>query len=163
MKLGAMVAIAVLAVGSASAAPDPPRKLDMLAFFTGRTHTENVLKVVFSRSVPLIVDSIGRREGKEFVMIDTVHEGDKPVRLRKWVTQEVAPGHYSGTLSDATGPVDIIVQGDSAMIRYKMKGGLNIEQQLQLQADGRTLSNHVIARKFGIHFARVDGTIRKLD
>ena len=162
MRLGAVAAVMLLAVSAESSAGEP-RKLDMQAFFTGRTHTENVLKVVLSRSVPLIVDSVGRREGKEFVMIDTVHEGDKPVRTRKWVTQEVSPGHYRGTLTDATGPVDIMVSGDSATIRYSMKGGLNIEQQLQLQTDGRTLSNHVIARKFGLKFAHVDGTIRKLD
>jgi hypothetical protein len=44
-----------------------------------------------------------------------------------------------------------------------MQGGLRIEQRLELQPDGRTLSNHVIARKFGLKFARVDGTVRKLD
>jgi hypothetical protein len=162
VRLVAQVALALLVAGTASAAAEP-KKLDMLAFFTGRTHTENILKAVFSRSVPLIVDSIGRREGNSFVMIDTVHEGDKPVRTRKWVTQEIAPGHYRGTLTDATGPVDIVVGGDTATIRYTMKGGLNIEQQLQLQGDGKTLSNHVIARKLGLKFAHVDGTIRKLD
>ena len=35
--------------------------------------------------------------------------------------------------------------------------------EMELQADGRTLSNHVVARKFGLTFAHVDGTIRKLD
>jgi hypothetical protein len=34
---------------------------------------------------------------------------------------------------------------------------------MQLQADGKTLSNHVIVKKFGLTFAHVDGTIRKLD
>jgi hypothetical protein len=42
-------------------------------------------------------------------------------------------------------------------------GGLKIMQQLRLQGDGRTLTNHVIARKYGIKFATVDGAIRKLD
>jgi hypothetical protein len=163
VKLGAAAAIALIVAAVASAAPNPLRKFDMQAFFTGRTRTENVMKVVLRGPVPLIVDSVGKREGNAFVMIDTVHEGDKPVRERKWVTQEVSPGHYRGTLTDATGPVDIQVSGDSAIIRYTMKGGLNIEQHLQLQGDGRSLSNHVDARKFGLHFAHVDGTIRKLD
>ena len=137
--------------------------LDLTAFFTGRTHAENQLKIVFSSAVPLVVDSVGRIEGREFVLIDTVHEGDKPVRMRKWVTHEVAPGHYAGTLSDATGPVDIIVRGNTATIRYTMNGGLKIEQVMQLQPDGRTLTNHVIARRFGLKFAHVDGTVRKVD
>jgi hypothetical protein len=66
-------------------------------------------------------------------------------------------------LTDAVSPVDLVVEGDTAIIRYKMKGGLNIEQRMQLQRDGKTLSNHVVAKKLGIRFARVDGTVRKLD
>jgi hypothetical protein len=67
-------------------------------------------------------------------------------------------------LSDAIGPVDVVVRGDSATISYVMKDGhLKITQQIQLQADGKSLSNHVIAKKFGLSFAHVDGTIRKLD
>ncbi|MEA3058101.1 MAG: hypothetical protein QOF34_916, partial [Sphingomonadales bacterium] len=90
-------------------------------------------------------------------------EGDKPVRTRKWVMRPAGPNHFSGTLTDATGPVDIVVSGDTATVRYTMTGGLSVVQQMRLQADGRTLSNHVDARKFGLKFARVDGTIRKLD
>jgi hypothetical protein len=34
---------------------------------------------------------------------------------------------------------------------------------MQLQADGKTLSNNVVVKKFGLKFARVQGTIRKAD
>jgi hypothetical protein len=160
MKLAAAAAIVLL--GSAAAAERP--KLDLTAFFTGRSHAENVLKIVFHQPTKLIVDSVGGRGDRgDFVLIDTVHEGDKPVRTRKWVMKPAGPSHYTGALSDATGPVDIVVSGDSATIRYVMKGSLNVVQQMQLQADGRTLSNHVDVKKFGLKFARVDGTIRKLD
>lgn len=157
------IAAAGLILVAAGAFAAPERKLDLNAFFSGRTHADNDLKIVFHRSSKLIVDSVGRQQGKEFVLIDTVHEGNKPVRIRKWVTHEVAPDHITGTLSDATGPVDIVVSGDSATIRYMMVGGLNVVEQMRLQTDGRTLSNHVEARKFGIEFAHVDGTIRKID
>lgn len=160
MKLAA--AAAILIATSTSAASERPR-LDLNAFFAGRTHADNDLKIVFHRTTKLIVDSVGHREGRQFILVDTVHEGDKPVRTRKWVTHEVAPGHFTGTLSDATGPVDIVVSGDTATIRYVMQGGLNIVEQMQLQRDGRTLSNHVEARKFGLKFATVQGSIRKLD
>jgi hypothetical protein len=152
----------LLAASTAGASPEP-RTLDMHAFFTGRTHADNNLHIIFHRSTKLIVDSVGHREGDKFILVDTVHEGDKPVRTRKWVTHEVGPGHFTGTLSDATGPVDIRVSGDSATIRYTMNGGLQITQVMKLQPDGHTLSNNVDARKFGMRFARVDGTIRKLD
>ena len=162
MRLAAAAAIALLA-GSASAAPEQPR-LDLTLFFSGRSHADNVLKIAFHGPTKLIVDSVGGRGDRgDFVLIDTVHEGDKPVRTRKWVMRPAGPNHFTGALSDAIGPVDIAVSGDSATIRYTMKGGLNVVQQMQLQADGRTLSNHVDARKFGLKFARVDGTVRKLD
>jgi hypothetical protein len=123
-----------------------------------------VLRVVLHKPVPLIVESIGGKGDKgDFVMIDRVHEGDKPVRTRKWIMRPAGPNRMTGTLTDATSPVELVVSGDSATIRYIMEGGLKVEQRLQLQADGRTLSNHVVAKKFGLKFARVDGTVRKLD
>jgi len=157
------VNLAAVALIGLAAAAAPPRQLDIAGFFTGRTHADNNLKIVFHGTTKLIVDSVGRRQGNEFVQTDTVNEGDKPVRTRVWHTREIGPGHFGGTLSDATGPVDILVRGDTAVIRYTMKGGLDIFETMQLQPDGRTLSNHVIAKKFGLTFAHVDGTIRRVD
>ena len=156
------IAAALLTLAASTPAEKP--KLDMVAFFTGRTRTEIVLRVVLHKPVPLIVESIGGKGDKgDFVMIDRVHEGDKPVRTRKWIMRPAGPNRMTGTLTDATSPVELVVSGDSATIRYIMEGGLKVEQRLQLQADGRTLSNHVVAKKFGLKFARVDGTVRKLD
>jgi hypothetical protein len=162
VKLAAAVLIALSA--TASAAPEKP-KFDITAFFTGKTHAENVMKVALHGPKKLIVDSIGGRNKEgEFVLIDTVREEGKPERNRTWVMHPVGPDHYSGVLSDAIGPVDIVVAGPSATIRYTMKDrNLKIVQQVQLQTDGKSLANHVVAKKFGLTFAKVDGTIRKLD
>ena len=152
------------AVAAASSAADPAPKLDMTGFFTGKTHADNIIKIALHAPHKLIVDSIGghNKEG-EFVLIDTVQEEGKPVRKRTWVMHPVGTDHFTGVLSDAIGPVDVVVRGDSATISYVMKDGhLKIQQQLQLQPNG-TLSNHVIAKKFGIKFGQVDGTIRKVD
>ena len=162
MRLAAAAAVLLLCASIAAAAPEKP-KLDLPAFFTGRTHAENILKIAFHRAVPLRVDTVGKVEGKQFVLVDTVHEGDKPARIRKWVTREVGPGHYRGTLSDATSPVDIVVSGDRAVVQYVMKGGLRVRQQMNLLADGKTIANHVVVKKFGMRFATVEGKIRKLD
>ncbi len=159
MRLLAAVFIAI-----AAAAPAAPRTIDITVFFTGKTHAENVLKVSFKKPVPLIVDSVGGTGDRgDFVLIDTVHEGDKPVRQRKWILHAMGPNRYGGSLSDAVGPVDILVSGAGATIRYTMKGGLNIEQVIEVQDGGRTATNRVVAKKFGLTFAHVDGTIRKLD
>jgi len=160
-----LVAAALLALSAtASAAPEKP-KLDMMAFFTGKTHADNVIKIALHAPHKLIVDGIGGRNKEgEFVLIETVREEGKPERKRSWVMHPVGPDHFSGVLTDAVGPVDIVVSGPSATIRYTMKErNLKVVQQLQLQADGKSLANHVVARKFGLTFAKVDGTVRKLD
>jgi hypothetical protein len=155
--------LAVLALIIAAPAVAAP-KLDMLAFFTGKTRADNVMKIAFKRSSRLLVESFGGKGDRgDFVLIDTVHEEGQPVRQRKWVMKPVGPDHYTGALSDAVGPVDVTVNGDTAMVRYTMKGGLKVEQKMQLRPDGKTLTNTVNVRKFGLKFARIDGTIRKLD
>ena len=157
-----LVAAAAMALAGAATAPAPA--LDMTAFFSGRTHTENVLKIVFNRPARLVVDSVGGRGDRgDFVLLDTVREEGKPVRERKWIMRPVGSNRFTGSLTDATGPVDVTVNGRQAVIRYTMNGGLKVVQQMELQADGRTLSNHVVVRKFGLKFASVDGTVRKLD
>lgn len=148
----------------AAAAADPP-KLDMTTFFAGRSHADNMISIALHSPHKLIVDSVGghNKEG-EFVLIDTVREEGKPVRTRTWVMHPVGPDHFAGVLSDAIGPVDVVAKGDSATISYVMRDGhLKITQLIRLQPDGKTLSNHVIAKKFGLTFAHVNGTIRKLD
>jgi hypothetical protein len=57
----------------------------------------------------------------------------------------------------------VTINGDSALILYTMKGGLKVRQEMKLLADGKTVSNHVVVKKFGLKFATVDGRIRKLD
>jgi hypothetical protein len=164
MRAGVATAIVALAVGVQSAAADPTPKLDMLAFFTGKTHAENVMKIVLKKPARLVVDSIGGKGDRgDFVLIDTVKEEGKPERTRKWVMKQVSPGRFTGSLSDATGPVDVTVDGDEALILYTMKGGLKVRQEMKLLPDGKTLSNEVVVKKFGLKFASVDGKIRKLD
>jgi hypothetical protein len=55
------------------------------------------------------------------------------------------------------------VSGDRAVVQYVMKGGLRVRQQMNLLADGKTIANHVVVKKFGMRFATVEGKIRKLD
>ena len=164
MKPLLCLAVAALAASTTAAAADPGPKLDMLDFFTGKTHADNVMRTALHRPHKLVVDSVGghNKEG-EFVLIDNVQEEGKPARKRVWAMRPAGANHFTGTLSDAVGPVDVTVNGDTATIRYIMKDGhIAIDQRLQLQSDG-TLSNHVMARKFGMKFGDVQGTIRKMD
>ena len=163
MKIARAAAIALLAMsGASAAAPDKPQ-LDMTEFFSGRTHGEGDLRIAFRKPVRHVVDSVGRRASNgEFILLDKIKEGDDPVRERRWVMRPSGSG-YTGTMTDAVGPVRVTVSGGKATIRYKMKGGISIDQQLTLRGDGKTLSNHVTGKRLGIRVARLEGYIRKLD
>ena len=153
-----------LAIACASGAAESGPRLDMVDYFTGKTHADNVIKIALHGPHKLTVDSVGGRNKEgEFILIDIVQEEGKPTRKRTWAMRPVGANRFTGSLSDAAGPVDVVVSGNSATIRYTMReGNMKIEQRLELQPNG-TLSNRVMARKFGLKFATVQGTIRKLD
>lgn len=159
----ARISVLLLLAGAPAAADSGP-KLDMLGFFTGKTHADNVIKIAMQGSHKLTVDSVGGRNKQgEFILIDDIQEEGKPARKRTWAMHSAGPDHFTGSLSDAIGPVDVVLSGNVATIRYTMRdGGLKIEEQLALQPNG-TLSNHVVARKYGLKFATIEGTVRKAD
>ena len=138
-------------------------KLDPIVFFTGRSHGEGELDKLFSSSDKVTVDSVGRTRGDTLILDQTIREGEKRPRVRRWTMRLVAPNRYSGTLTDATGPVHVTVSGPRAYIHYTMKNGFHVEQQLALQSDGRTVLNRLVVQKFGLHVATLEETIRKLD
>lgn len=137
--------------------------LDPIAFFTGRTHGEGELDKLFSSPVKVTVDSIGRRQGDTLILDQTIREGEKPPRVRRWTIRRVAANRYTGTQTDAEGPVHVVITGPRADISYRRADGLGVHQQLALQSDGRTLLNRLEVEKFGLRVATLDESIRKLD
>ena len=87
--------------------------------------------------------------------------GSKPARTRVWTIVRDSNGYFTGSLTDADGPVVMQVTGARATVAYRTPSGLRIQQQLALQADGRTILNRLEAYKFGIRVAVLDETIRK--
>lgn len=143
---------------------DPAGTLDPVQFFTGRSHGEARLRVLFGGDRRVRVDSVGRLDGgRGLILEQLIREGAKPLRKRIWHMRRAGPNRFTGELTDAAGPVEIIVKGPRATIRYTMKNGLAVTQQLALQKDRRTLRNRLVVSKFGIPLARLDETIRKLD
>lgn len=164
------IALAAMLVTSACSGPqplpaDPSRTLYPVAFFTGRSHGEGRLDKRIGEDVDITVDSVGRpRKDGGLLLTQRIGEGDKPPRARRWLLRPTARANvYTGALTDAAGPVRVTVAGPRALIRYRMKNGLEVEQQLALQRDGRTLLNRMKIRKWGIRVATLDETIRKLD
>ena len=161
-----IAAAAALALGGCATAVQLPAaanaRFDPVAWFTGPSHGDGTLHKLLSSPVRTSVDSIGRPDGAGGMILDqTLREPGKPAHKREWVMRPVSPGHFTGTLTEATGPVDITVSGSRAFIRYPVKGGLEVRQQLALQSDGRTILNRLSVRKFGLEVAHLDETIHK--
>lgn len=159
--LSALAAAALFGAATAASAAKP--KLDLIEFFTGRTHAVSEIKVAFRRPLGHVTHSVGRRSANgDLILVDSIKEEGKPKKERRWVMRRSGPNSFTGTMSEASGPVKITIDGNRATIRYKMKGGISIDQRLT-QLNPGTLSNHVSARKLGIRLGRLEGTVRKLD
>lgn len=161
--------VGLIALAGCAAAPrlpdaDPGRPFDVVRFFQGRTAGTGQLKVPLRSPIPVGVESVGRlQKDGELVLTQRIREGQKEQRTREWRIREVAPGRYSGTLSDAVGPVAGALLGNRLRLGYRMKGGLGVEQWLALARDGQSVHNLLVVRKFGLTVARLDETIRKLE
>lgn len=158
-------ALALCGCTSVQLPADPVRTFDPIAFFAGRTQGEGRLSVVLSQPKRVRVESFGTasRDGHSLRLRQAIDEEGKDRRWREWRLQRLGAGRYTGTLTDAVGPVSIASRGPRAVIRYTMPGGLRVEQQLALQPGGRTLLNHMTIGRFGVRAARLEETITKVD
>jgi hypothetical protein len=145
-------------------APATPPTFDPLAFFTGPSQGEGTLKVLARASIPIHVQSRGRPDGKGGIVLDqTIREGDKPARQRRWVLRQTSATTMTGTITDNPGPVRGTLDGNRLLLTYTMKGGLKAEQVLTIHPGGRSLTNRMVVRKFGLPVAHVDEVITKVD
>lgn len=144
-------------------APAAAPVFDALRFFEGRSEGRGQLDMIVDSPVAVHVLSNGRREGDTLYLTQVVREGDKPARTREWVIREDSPGRYSGTLSDAKGPVTGTATGNQLHLSFTMRNGMPTEQWLTLSPDGRRAYNVLTVRKFGLPVAQLAEDIRKLD
>jgi len=144
------------------AAPSPVFRAER--FFAGRTAGAGALKIVFKDAESIRVEGAGEVTADGTLILNqTVWRGTRAPQKRQWRIREIAPGRYSGTLTDATDRVRGEVQGNRLYLTYPMKGGVTAEQWLYLQPDGRTALNRMRVTKLGLTVARLNETIRKLD
>ena len=158
-KASAAIALALAAAGDAVAAPEA---IDPVAFFTGASHGEGRLREAFKRERRLSVDSVGRADKDGLLILDQklAIEGD-PLRIRRWRLRQVGPNRYTGTLTDATGPVEAQVIGRAIRIRYPMKGGLKVESWLTAVPGARAFDNRTTITKWGLKVASLTERIEK--
>lgn len=150
--------LTILVAAPLSAAPFNP-----VDFFRGRTHGDGVLKVIFQASETIKVDSLGSNERDGSLLLkQIIHEPGKPARTRYWRMRQVGPHGFSGTLTDAAGPVRVDVTGEQVRIRYTGQNHLNFDQLLT-PAGPSEVRNSMRVKRFGIVVAHFNEVIRKLD
>lgn len=160
------------------AAPTPPQAeapvFDPFAFFLGTSEGTGTLTKAMAENVPVRVSSTGRiveeasRETawaapprRVMVLDQIIHEGDKPPRKRQWRIHEVAPGRYAGSLTGALSPIEGRSQGNRMVLRFIVKDGLSVRQELTLSADGQRAANVMTVTKLGMTVAVLSEDIRK--
>lgn len=163
LPLAALLATA--ACVSAPPRPDlarPAPVFDAARFFTGRTDGTGDLRIVMSGRHAVHVQGTGHMEGDTLVLDQRVErDGAKP-QQREWRLRATAPGHYTGTLTDARGPVSADAAGNTLHIRYHGKGGpVAVEQWIYLAADGQSALNRMTIRMGGVPIAALTETIRR--
>jgi hypothetical protein len=129
---------------------------DPIRFFAGRTHGDGQLKEILKSTHDVKVDSLGRvdRTGMLTLTQRIAEEGQAP-RIRYWRLRRAGPNRYVGTLTDATGPVAAWMDGASLHIKYRMKGGLDVDQYLTPMPSGRAVDNRMTVRKLGVVVANM--------
>ncbi len=76
--------------------------------------------------------------------------------------KQVAPGHFLGIMSQASGPVTIDLIGGRYRFRFRMVGGLSVEEWLTPLPGGKTATSSISVHKFGIPVASSEGMVRKI-
>jgi hypothetical protein len=95
-------------------------------------------------------------------LVQRVEDQGKRPYDRRWRIRQVGPNRFSGTMSEAKGPVTAQQIGGRYRFRFKMKGSISIEQWLTPVPGGKAARSTVTIRKLGMTVGHSEGMIRKL-
>jgi hypothetical protein len=160
-SLAALVLSATLLPAAASAGAD--QKRDALHFFVGATEGMGTTTVLMRKPYHSHSTGIGviKADGSLYLVQRTHDDGALP-KIRRWLIRQVGPRRFSGTMSEATGPVDVQEIGGNYRFRFNMKGHLSVEEWMVPDAGGRSATTHTSIRKFGFPVAKLEGVVRKI-
>lgn len=140
--------------------PSPPS--DPIRFFIGTTEGAGWLKKIMSSPQATRVHGRGAVRADGMLVLDqTVEVAGEKTTNRHWLLRRVAPDRFTGTISDAKGPVTAEAMAGRIRIRYTMTAGMAVDQVVVVAPDGRSASNSMKVKRFGITVATVAETIRK--
>ena len=153
----------VLLLSTLLAAAPAHATFNPVEFFRGRSHGDGTLKIIFQSPKKMAVDSFGSSEKDgSLILKQIIHEPGKPPRTRYWRMKQDGPNRFSGTLTDAAGPVRVDQSGDQVRIRYTAPNHLNFDQTLT-PVGPREVRNSMRVKRFGFTVAKFEEVIRKLD
>lgn len=147
---------------TASAPAGIDRPSDPLRFFEGRTEYISTMKVLAKR--PYRSKTLGHGEigpDGSLRLTQKVQDEGKPASERRWHMRRIGPNRYAGTMSEARGPVMVDEIDGRYRFRFRMKGGLAIEQWLT-PVSGSVARSRLTVRKLGFTVGHSEGSIRKL-
>jgi hypothetical protein len=146
------------------ATPAASENTDPMRFFEGRTESVGMIKLAMKK--PFRSRAIGKGQimpdGSLSLVQRVEDQGEQP-RERRWHMRKVGPGRYTGTMSEARGPVTVEEVDGRYRFQFRMDGSVAVEQWLIPAPDGRSAKSKIIIRKYGIRVGGSDSLIRKLD
>ena len=157
-----LIASLPIALLGASAAASSDSQTDPMRFFEGRTEGVSTVKVMTRKAYRSRTTGKGEIKNGVLHLVQRVNEEGKPAFDRHWRMRQVAPGRFSGTMSEARGPVTAEELNGRYRFRFKLKGNVAIEQWLTPEPGGKAAVSKVTIRKFGMTVGRSEGTIRRL-
>lgn len=162
--LFAAVPMALLgASAAASAEADRIGRLsDPMNFFDGHTEGISTVKVLMRKPFRSKTIGDGSINAGVLTLVQKVAEEGRAPYARRWKMRQASPGRFTGSMSEAVGPVVAEEVGGRYRFRFKMKGNLVIEQWLTPLPGGKEALSKVNIRKFGMKVGSSEGTIRKL-
>ncbi len=130
--------------------------------FSGDSEGQGSLTLLFGRPRPFHVHSRGIPQDDGSLRLEqTVTFQGEPPQHRVWHISQSGLHRYTGTLSDAAGPVAGTSRGPRLSLKYRIKGLLFMRQELELLADGRTMTNVGTVTLLGIPVGRLRETITR--
>ena len=163
LSLAVLPLVMVGASAAASAEAERASRLnDPMSFFDGRTEGISTIKVIMKKPYRSKTIGSGDINGGVLTLVQKVVEEGKSPYDRRWKMRQASPGRFTGSMTEAVGPVVAEEVGGKFRFRFKMKGNLVIEQWLTPLPGGKEAISKVSIRKYGMKVGSSDGTIRKL-
>ncbi len=166
MKISVLLVLVlcISVVSVSSRANEGPLEFTPHNGFSGHSKGNGVIRLFLGKRRLFHVESHGYDQADGTFRLDqTVTFQGQPSQERTWILKTIRQNHYTGTLSDAAGPVTGLTNGSRLLLEYRVKGPLIMHQTLELMPDGKTIDNVGKITFLGIPVGHLHETITRKD